>query len=245
MNGSRVGLTELSADIAASLQHSPLQACEVMVLPPYVYLPEVIACLEGSGIMAGAQDLDAKENGAVTGAISGAMLKDIGCSHVLVGHSERRQIFGENDAVVAEKFARALASGLTPIVCVGESLAERKAMRHIEVVKRQLRAVGNVVGADGLAGGHVAYEPVWAIGTGESASPEQAEEVHDEIREFLSELDPEATANVKVLYGGSVTPENAAALFGQEHIDGVLVGGAALDAESFVSICRAADGQGG
>lgn len=241
MNGSKAKLAELSTGIARLMQQSPPRACEVLVLPPYIYMPGVMDCLEGSVVKVGAQDLDARETGAVTGAVSGAMLKDLGCSHVLVGHSERRQLFGEDDSQVAEKFARALAEGLTPILCVGESDADRLAMRHLEVVRRQLMAVNSRVGVAGLANGHIAYEPVWAIGTGKSASPELAEEVHDEIRHYLDGLDATATARVKVLYGGSVSPENAASLLEQAHIDGALVGGASLDAESFVNICRAAD----
>lgn len=242
MNGDRASLSALARGIVRSLHSSPPRQCELLVLPPFVYLPEVSGELQGSVVGVGAQDLDVRHGGAVTGAVSAAMLKDIGCSHVLVGHSERRSLFGETDDLVARKFKRALDAGLTPILCVGESLDERKAGLELAVVGRQLDAVSQLVGADGLAGGLVAYEPVWAIGTGESATPEQAESVHGGLRRYLDALDPQLARQTKILYGGSVTPENAASLLGQDNIDGALIGGASLKVESFMGVVHRAEG---
>ena len=239
MNGDLESLSELTRGIASSLNDSPLD-CEILVFPSYVYLGEIAGLVQGSALGLGAQDLDVREGGAVTGAVSGNMLKDVGCSYVLVGHSERRTLFGESDQAVADKFAAALAAGLTPIVCVGESLDERKAGQAISVVTRQLQAVTDHVSVDDLRKGHVAYEPVWAIGTGESATPEQAEEVHAELAGFLRQVDAGLSKEIKILYGGSVTPDNAASLFAKQHIDGALVGGASLKTDSFIEICQAA-----
>jgi triosephosphate isomerase len=169
------------------------------------------------------------------------MLKDAGCSHVIVGHSERRTIFSEPDDLVATKFEQCLAQQLVPILCVGETLEQRDAGDTLDVVTRQLRAVTDRVGKAGFEKAMVAYEPVWAIGTGESATPEQAEEVHSSLRQCLAGVDEATASATRILYGGSVTPENAASLFKQENIDGALVGGAALKGKSFVEICRAAN----
>lgn len=247
MNGNRAGLTQLAGSIARLLdertgKQGPAGSVEALLFPPYVYLSEVAAVVQGSQLAVGAQDADHRDEGAVTGAVAAAMLKDVGCTHLLVGHSERRQLFGEQDEQVALKFAKALEAGLTPIVCVGESLAQRQAGQTLDVVRRQLSAVTDAAGLAGMAKGMVAYEPVWAIGTGQSASPEQAEEVHLALREALRGLSSELADTTRILYGGSVTPRNAALLLSQSNIDGALVGGASLDAESFVAVCQAADG---
>lgn len=188
----------------------------------------------------GAQNLDPHASGAFTGEVSAAMLTDCGCSHVIVGHSERRTLFGETSAEVAVKARVALESGLVPIVCVGETLAEREAGSTEEVIAAQLDAVVGELGIEAVAGVVVAYEPVWAIGTGKTASPEQAQAVHAFIRGRLAASDAEVAAGVRILYGGSVKPDNAAGLFSNPDIDGGLIGGAALNALDFLGICSAA-----
>ena len=210
---------------------------EVLVAPPFTALAAVAPLLRGTPIALGAQDMHWEAEGAFTGAVSGPMLKDAGCSHVLVGHSERRQLFGETDETVARKTAAALAHGLTPIACVGETLAERESARTMEVVERQVERALRALTPDQAAGIVVAYEPVWAIGTGRVATPEQAQEVHAFIRRLVarSHGDPVA-ARLRILYGGSVKPDNAAALMAQPDLDGALVGGASLDAASFLKI---------
>ena len=187
----------------------------------------------------GAQDLSERTAGAFTGDISAEMLVDVGCRWVLVGHSERRQLHGEADADVAAKAARAVQAGLRPIVCVGETLAEREAGRTQEVVTRQLAAALEAIGAAGLARGALAYEPVWAIGTGRNATAEQAQEVHAALRAQVARSDAAAASALRILYGGSVKPANAAELFSQQDIDGGLIGGAALAASDFLAICAA------
>jgi triosephosphate isomerase len=194
--------------------------------------------LDGCAIAWGAQDCSSHESGAFTGEVSAAMLAEFGCRYAIVGHSERRALHGEGDALVAEKAACALAAGITPIVCVGETLAEREAGATASVVVRQLGAAIDRLG-DAIGDAVIAYEPVWAIGTGKTASPAQAEEVHALLRARLAALNPRAAA-VPILYGGSVKPDNAAALFGQSNIDGGLIGGASLNAEHFAAICKAA-----
>lgn len=213
---------------------------ECAVCVPYPYLAQAQQQLSGSCIAWGAQNLSEHVQGAFTGEVSVSMLADFSCRHVLVGHSERRALYGESDAVVAEKFARAQAGGLCPILCVGETLAQRESGDTVAVVSAQLQAVLRTVGIQAFAAAVVAYEPVWAIGTGRTASPEQAQEVHDAIRSLLAELDVEVAAGVRVLYGGSVKAGNAAELFAKPDIDGALVGGASLVVEEFVAICRAA-----
>jgi triosephosphate isomerase len=234
MNGSRAGNGALLAALRAA---APFPA-GVAVCVPAPYLGEVAACLQGSPIAWGAQDCSSHESGAFTGEVSAAMLAEFACRYVIVGHSERRALHGEDDALVAEKAARALAAGVTPIVCVGETLAEREAGRTGDVVSRQLGAAIGLLG-DAIGDVVVAYEPVWAIGTGKTASPAQAEAVHAQLRGQLAALSPRAAA-VAILYGGSVKPDNAAALFGQSNIDGGLIGGASLNAEHFAAICKAA-----
>lgn len=213
--------------------------CDVVVCAPFPYLSQVS---QGLGPVAalGAQDLAAQEPGAWTGAVAGEMLKDVGCQWVIVGHSERRQFFADTDAVVAQKARRALQCGLLPMVCIGESLAEREAGQTLAVVTRQLEAVFNEIGGTDLARGAIAYEPVWAIGTGKTATPAQAQEVHAAIRDWLQQRDPQAAQRSRILYGGSVKPANAKELFAQADIDGGLIGGASLNVADFLAICAAA-----
>ena len=210
-----------------------VRGVECAVCAPFPYLAQVAERLRGTPIAWGAQNLSEHASGAYTGEVSAAMLAEFGCRYVLVGHSERRQLFGESDATVAAKFAAARAGGITPILCVGETLAEREAGRTQEVVARQLDAV---LARSGIGDAVVAYEPVWAIGTGRTASPEQAQEVHGLLRKRL----PETT----LLYGGSVKPDNAAAIFAMPDVDGGLIGGASLKAQEFIAICKEAQRKG-
>lgn len=213
---------------------------EVAVCVPYPYLAQARTVLDGSSISWGAQDVSEHSQGAWTGEVSGTMLADFGCSYVLVGHSERRSFFGDTDAVVAAKFAAALGAGLKPVLCVGESLAEREAGITGEVVTRQIDAVLSKSAVAAFAHAVVAYEPVWAIGTGRTASPQQAQEVHALIRARFARDSADVAAGLRILYGGSVKANNAAELFGQSDIDGGLIGGASLVAADFLAICAAA-----
>ena len=214
---------------------------EVAVCPPSVYLQEVATALRGSRIALGAQNMYHEKEGAFTGELSGGMLRDVGCSHVILGHSERRQFFGETDKSVNQKVVAALAVGLTPIVCVGETLAERDAGNMERVIDTQCRGSLAALSPEQAAKLVIAYEPVWAIGTGKTASPEQAEEVHAHIRGLLVELFGQATADgLRIQYGGSVKADNAAELLRQPNIDGALVGGASLKADGFAAIVKAA-----
>lgn len=216
-------------------------ACEVVVCPPYPYLAQANAILAGSAVGLGAQSVSEHPSGAFTGEISAAMLVDLGCRYVLVGHSERRALYGETDAIVAVKFEAALKAGLVPVLCVGETLAERAAGNTGVVVARQLSAILDRVGVLALTEAVLAYEPVWAIGTGVTASPAQAQAVHAAIRSQVSALDAVVADGLRILYGGSVKPQNAKELFGQADIDGGLIGGAALVADDFLKICLAAN----
>jgi triosephosphate isomerase len=234
MNGSRAANTELLAALKAN---GPWIA-EVAVCVPFPYLADVALSLQGDGMAWGAQDCSAFESGAYTGEVSAPMLAEYGCRYVLVGHSERRAIHSESDQLVADKAKVALAHRLTPVVCVGETLAEREAGQTDAVVKRQLSAVIHTL-AHCISQVVVAYEPVWAIGTGKTASPEQAQAVHALLRAQLSAASAKA-GEMKILYGGSVKADNAATLFAQADIDGGLIGGASLKAADFTAICRAA-----
>jgi triosephosphate isomerase len=236
MNGARPGIAQLIGSLKGNVPDS----VEVLVFPPFIYIDQVCADLQGSSIKLGGQNVDWREQGAVTGEISASMLKDVGCTYCLVGHSERRQLFAETDEQVADKFKACSANGLSPVLCVGETLEQRKSGQTMEVVARQIRAVIDGIGIAGIGEGIVAYEPVWAIGTGESATPEQAEEVHSAIRDLLSQEDTATAENIQILYGGSVKQDNAAALFEKDNIDGALVGGASLVSEDFIGICQAA-----
>jgi triosephosphate isomerase len=234
MHGSRASSAELLAGIAAARPYD----CDVVVCVPFPYLSEAAVALAGSEVRWGAQDCSAFEQGAYTGEVSVLMLADFGCRNVIVGHSERRQYHAESDQLVADKAKVALARGITPIVCVGETLAQREAGETEAVVKRQLSAVIHTLGhcASEMV---VAYEPVWAIGTGRTATPEQAQAVHALLRAQLRAATPQAD-HMRLLYGGSVKADNAATLFAQPDIDGGLIGGASLKASDFVAICRAA-----
>ncbi|MCX7146762.1 MAG: triose-phosphate isomerase [Sulfuritalea sp.] len=214
--------------------------CQVTVCVPCPYLTQARAILSGSPVMWGGQDVSEHGDGAYTGEVSAGMLTDLHCTHVLVGHSERRALFGESDQGVAAKFAAALGAGLVPILCVGETLAEREAGITGEVVTRQLDAVLARSGVAALAKAVVAYEPVWAIGTGKTASPQQAQEVHALIRARVARDDAAVAGGLRILYGGSVKAANAAELFAMPDIDGGLIGGASLVAAEFIAICAAA-----
>jgi len=214
--------------------------CDAVVCAPYVYLAQLVTGLAGSGAEPGAQNLSEQAPGAFTGEIAGEMLLDVGCRWVIVGHSERRALYGEGDELVASKAARAIALGLKPIVCIGETLADRDAGRTLDVVGAQLAAVLSQCSVAQLAAAALAYEPVWAIGTGRTATPSQAQEVHAAIRAQLAAVDAVAAAKTRILYGGSVKPANAGELFAQADIEGGLIGGASLVAADFAAICAAA-----
>lgn len=213
---------------------------EVAVCVPFPYLAQTKAKLAGTKIAWGAQNLSQHAKGAYTGEVSALMLNDFECKYVIVGHSERRALYGESDAIVAEKYAAAQTAGLVPILCVGETLDEREAGITEQVVGRQLDAILSKSGVISLANAVIAYEPVWAIGTGKTATPEQAQAVHAFIRAKIRTLDAEVAEHLVILYGGSVKATNAAELFAQPDIDGGLIGGASLNAEEFLAICRAA-----
>ena len=235
MNGS---LDANAALVAALLQDTQAWACDVAVCAPAPYLPQLQTLLKGSRLDLGGQDLSVHEAGAFTGEVSAAMLKEFGVRYCIVGHSERRQYHQESDATVALKAQRALAAGITPIVCVGETLAQREAGQTEEVVKRQLAAVVHTNGHC-ISEIVLAYEPVWAIGTGKTASPEEAQHVHHVLRAQLQAASQHAD-RVRILYGGSMNAGNAQALLAQPDIDGGLIGGAALQAAAFLSIVAAA-----
>lgn len=238
MNGSRASVAELLDGILAGLGADA--GAEIAVCPPYPYIPLAAERLRGSPVAWGGQDLDTHDAGAYTGQVSGAMLQDWDCRYVIVGHSERRALYGEDDGMVAEKFQQAQRCGLVPILCVGELLEEREDGRTEAVVGRQLDAVLDAAGVQAFARAVIAYEPVWAIGTGRTATPGQAQAVHAFIRGRLRERDAALADGVRILYGGSVKPDNARELFSQADVDGGLIGGASLKAGDFLAICQAA-----
>jgi triosephosphate isomerase len=216
---------------------TPRPEPEVIIAPPFTALQAVAALLQGSPIRLAAQNLHEAEKGAYTGEISGAMIREAGCTHVIIGHSERRTLFGEQDERIHRKLAAAFAAGLKPIFCIGETLQEREEGRMKNVIERQIKEGLNNLTADDIRGALVAYEPVWAIGTGRTATPAQAEEVHRFIREWIAgRYGNEAAAEMAILYGGSVTPKNISDLMSQPDINGALVGGASLDVGSFVQL---------
>lgn len=237
MHGS---LAANAALLAAVKDGVPAGGVDVAVCVPFPYLAQAQSVLSGSAVGWGAQNASEHAQGAYTGEVSVTMLADFGCRYVILGHSERRAIYGETDAQVAAKTAWALAGHLTPIVCVGESLEEREQGATLAVVSRQLSAVLDRVGAAAFAKLVVAYEPVWAIGTGRTATPEQAQEVHAAIRAQVAAKDAGVASQLKILYGGSVKSGNAAEIFSQPDVDGGLIGGAALVAADFLAICAAA-----
>ena len=238
MNGSREKSRALLDEILAGLGQD--SKSEVGVCPPFVHLPDVADALQGSSVLLGSQNVADQDEGAFTGEVSALMLKEFGCRLAIVGHSERRIIYGESSALVAARYAKAIEHGLIPILCIGETLKERESNRTFDVVGEQLDAVLNTAGVASLAKAVIAYEPVWAIGTGRTASTEQAQEVHCWIRTRIAKLDANVSENLQILYGGSVKPDNAAALFSMPDIDGGLIGGASLDAKSFLKICHSA-----
>ncbi len=240
LNGSRAANQALLDDVIAD--GAGIRGSEIMVCPPFVYLAELAQVLGGTNVLLGSQDVAAQEAGAYTGEVSAAMLRDVGCSHAIIGHSERRTLFGDTDDRVAAKFLAARAGGLVPIICVGETLDEREADQTEAVVARQIQAVIDADGIGALAGSIIAYEPVWAIGTGKTATPDQAQAVHAVIRAQLAAADAKIAAETRILYGGSVKGGNATELFAMPDIDGGLIGGASLNADEFLTICRAAAG---
>jgi len=234
MNGSLSANRELIEGLVAGW--NGLANTGVAVCPPSVYLAQIAELVAQTDIGLGAQDLSSVSSGAYTGEVAAEMLAEFDCRFVLVGHSERREYHQENDECVAAKFVAAQRANLVPVLCVGETLAQRDAGETLPVIGKQLKAVIDLAGRDALASAVVAYEPVWAIGTGRTASPEQAQEVHAFIRNELGSV----AERVSVVYGGSVKPDNAEELFAQRDIDGALVGGASLKAQDFLAICRAA-----
>ncbi len=239
MNGSRASIAELLGGLKAGI--GQVTAAEVAVCAPAVYIADVQSQLDGTSIKWGGQDVSVYESGAYTGEIAGSMLADFGCHFVIIGHSERRAYHGETDEVVAQKFTAARAAGLVPILCVGETLEEREQGITEEVVGRQLDAVIKHCGIAMVGEGVIAYEPVWAIGTGKTATPEMAQAVHAFIRGRLASNDQAVADVVRVLYGGSMNPKNAAELVAQADIDGGLIGGASLKPDDFLAVCSAAN----
>ncbi len=238
MNGTKSTVTTLLQGLKQGLQPGKAR---VLVCAPFPFLSQVADELADSSIKWGAQNASQHDSGAYTGEVSVAMLREFGCSHVILGHSERRALFAEQDDVIADKFCAAQAGGLTPILCVGETLEQREAGETTAVVEQQLMAVVEKAGVEAFAKAVLAYEPVWAIGTGRTATPEQAQEVHATLRGRLAQLDAGVADGLSILYGGSVKAANAAELFACPDIDGGLIGGASLDAEEFIAICQAAD----
>ena len=241
MHGTKAVVSELLGGLQKEL--AGLSNVDVAVCPPYLYIPAAMD-LSSAGLCAvGAQNLCAEESdqGAYTGEISAAMLQDSGCSYVLVGHSERREYYAESDGLVAEKFVIAQKAGLVPVFCVGESLQQRESGQALQFISAQLDAVLEKAGIASMREAVIAYEPIWAIGTGRTASPEQAQEVHEFIRGRLAALDEDVAKKTRILYGGSVKADNAVSLFAKPDIDGALVGGASLKAGEFAAICRATE----
>jgi triosephosphate isomerase len=248
MHGSR----DMTADLIAGIAQKTLDAAgqgeqnklgyDIVVCPPALYLSQAVMNSESQPVAIGAQNCSNFESGAYTGELALPMLTEVGCEYVLLGHSERRQLFAETDQTVAQKFAACLnySTEITPVLCIGETLSDRQANNTELVVSNQLNAVLDMVGIAGFEKAVIAYEPVWAIGTGETASPEQAQEVHAFIRGMLEVLDADIAQSVRIVYGGSVKPDNAFELFTQVDIDGGLIGGASLEVNSFSGICEAA-----
>ena len=236
MNGSKAMVSSLLDGLLQGLEEKC--GADVVVFPPFPYLSQAQEILTASDIAWGGQNLNPEEKGAHTGEVSASMLLDFGCRYVLTGHSERRALYGESDEDVARRFESASQAGLVPVLCVGETLEQRERGETEDVVGQQLDAVLQRVGVESFASAIVAYEPVWAIGTGKTATPEQAQAVHAFIRHKFAELDGTIAGHVRILYGGSVNGSNAADLFAREDIDGGLVGGASLTVEGFLAICR-------
>jgi triosephosphate isomerase len=238
MTGSREKSRALLSGILAGM--GQVKTVDVGVCPPFVHLHEASEALKDGAVLLGSQNVADQDEGAFTGEVSASMLKEFGCSLAIVGHSERRMLYGESSALVAARYAKAIQHELIPILCIGETLDERESDRTFAVIGEQLDAVLNTAGVASLAKAVIAYEPVWAIGTGKTATTEQAQEVHAWIRARVAQLDATVAENLQILYGGSVKPDNAAALFSMADIDGGLIGGASLDANSFLKICQSA-----
>ena len=238
MNGDSASNSALLAGILAGTPEN--ERIKLLVCPPFPYLAATAHQVAGSPVALGAQTVSEHASGAFTGEVSVSMLADIGCDYVIVGHSERRSIYGESSAAVAAKFKAVQEAGLKPILCVGETLEQREADETESIIGEQLEAVLQLVGVAGLAQAVVAYEPVWAIGTGMTASPQQAQDIHAFIRQTIAAQDAEIAEKILILYGGSVKGDNAAGLFSKPDIDGGLIGGASLKAEDFLAIANAA-----
>lgn len=239
MNGSRESIAILLDGLKTGM--GDVNTAEVAVCAPSIYIADVQSSLEGSAVTWGGQDVSVQDSGAYTGETAASMLLDFGCKYAIIGHSERRTYHAESDALVAEKFEQAINNGLVPLFCIGETLEEREQGITEDVVARQIDAVLERVGAEGMAKGVIAYEPVWAIGTGKTASPEQAQDVHAFIRGRVAAADAAVAEKVQILYGGSMNAGNAAELLSQPDIDGGLIGGASLKADDFLTIARAAN----
>jgi triosephosphate isomerase len=238
MHGTRAENAQLVEALLLGLPNQPVP--EIVVCPPFVYLSELSRALKSSSIALGAQSVCAEPLGAFTGEVSAGMLKDVGCSYLIVGHSERRAIYKEDDSLVARKFFIGQSQGMVPILCVGETLDEREKNHTNTVVSRQLNAVLDLAGVAALNNAVIAYEPVWAIGTGKNASPAQAQEVHAHIRSVVAARDAKIATAVRIVYGGSVKAANAHEIFSMPDVDGGLIGGASLKADEFLKICAAA-----
>jgi triosephosphate isomerase len=237
MNGTSASAATLLREVLDGLGNCK---AAVGVCAPFVYIPQVAQIIGDRPLLIGAQNVADQASGAYTGEISPAMLKEFGCQLAIVGHSERRALYGESDQLVAARYKQSIEGGVTPILCIGETLDEREQGKTLTVIDSQLDAVFSLAGVDSLAHAVIAYEPVWAIGTGRTATSEQAQEVHQHIRTVIGKQNAAVAAKVQILYGGSVKPDNAAELFGMPDIDGGLIGGASLDAKSFLAICHAA-----
>jgi len=237
LHGSRAFAVSLLTDVANG---APAEGVDLVILPPLPYLGELVDDFTDTGLAFGAQDVSSNEKGAYTGEVSATMLREVGCRYGLVGHSERRQYHHESSELVARKFAAALHAGLIPVLCVGETLEQREAGQTEAVIAGQLAPVLALVGGEGFVNAVVAYEPVWAIGTGRTASKEQAQHVHAFIRGEVAKVDARIADSLPILYGGSVKPDNAGELFAQPDVDGGLVGGASLVAADFLAIAHAA-----
>ncbi len=237
MNGSRASVKELINGVVAGAKS--LSGVDIAVCPSTIHLADVTAIAAGSHVAVGSQDACTELKGAFTGETSIEMIKDMGCQYAIIGHSERRTLYGESDDTVAKKFAVVKAAGVTPIFCIGETLEEREANITEDVCARQIDAVFAAQGDDAFAGSVIAYEPVWAIGTGKTASPEQAQAVHAFIRQHIAKHNADIAEKTQILYGGSMNPANAKELMGQADIDGGLIGGASLKADDFLAVCQA------
>lgn len=236
LNGTRATARALASGVLRGV--SGIDNADVVICPAYIHLYEMSEMLQGSALAVGGQSCSLETDGAFTGEVSASMIADSGCTFCIVGHSERRQLYSDTNESVARRFAAVQTAGMTPILCVGETLSERESGQMHDVMGTQLDVVTQLLGVEALANAVLAYEPVWAIGTGKTASPDQAQEVHVWLREQVALQDAGIAESLRIVYGGSVKPANAAELFGQADIDGGLIGGAALSAEDFTSICR-------